>query len=207
MAFINYSRQYVFFAVARTGSTTCYSFLEELAKSYDDDYITFSTEEPELYHISPSTLLKELPSIKDFYKFAFVRNPKTRLISSWKEFRKEGHKDHFPEMQNLQNITQLCHLIQSGQFQKKIHFIPMSILLMDRNICCLDKILFFENLYHDLLATIKLFYPHHSAFPNLKHIRPTAPSRLTFNDNIAVDNCLRSVYINDLKFFYPNLKL
>ena len=81
--------KFVFLASTKTGSTTIHKTLLNYVK--DKNLIN----ESELFlgdkHLSCSDLIKQRPQYKNYFKFAFVRNPWDRVVS-WYFFSKRSKK-------------------------------------------------------------------------------------------------------------------
>lgn len=73
---IDDNKKFVFVAIAKTACTSIHRRF-----GIKKDPI------PSIYHMHLNDIIKENPSVKDYYKFAFVRNPYDRLVSAFYNFR------------------------------------------------------------------------------------------------------------------------
>ena len=80
---IDNNNKFVFVAIAKTACTSVHRRFD-----IHEDPI------PSIYHMHLRDILEENPDAKDYYKFAFVRNPYDRLLSAYYNFRfSPEHKD------------------------------------------------------------------------------------------------------------------
>ena len=89
--FICFDKKYIFVAIARTGSTSMYNRVEELGGNYISGRSFL--KQPEYFHRPLKYILKdyEEKGVANYFKFCFVRDPYTRFLSAWREFRREEH--------------------------------------------------------------------------------------------------------------------
>lgn len=125
--------KFVFIATEKTGSTSIHQTLLNCVK--DEDLVNNSTIALGDKHISCQQLLEQRPQCKNYFKFAFVRNPWDRVVS-WYNFsmkiknpnkgRNITGKDFLSfilefqniwgnEQQNQYNFTECCDFI--GRFE------------------------------------------------------------------------------------------
>ena len=144
MCFINHTHKICFIANARTSSTSCYLNLENNINK-NDDYISNINEPPNKYHMSVKNIFNKYPIIKNYYKFCFVRNPYTRFISSWLEFKNKGHS-WASELFEYNTFKDFCLNFSNTEISKDIHFLPLYKQITIDNIIYVDYIAKFENI-------------------------------------------------------------
>ena len=91
MPFINNTRKFVFIGNARCASTSMYEELENIFKDDDTVWEDGRDAKPYLYHMGIEDTIATYPFCKDYKKFCFVRNPWSRMLSSYIEF--SGRKE------------------------------------------------------------------------------------------------------------------
>ena len=112
--------KFVFIATPKTGSTSIHKTLLNCVK--DEDLMNNSTVALGDKHISCQQLLEQRPQCKNYFKFAFTRNPWDRAVS-WYFFSKKSRNTSFKEfIKTKSNVWR-----RRGQFQyeftKKCDFI------------------------------------------------------------------------------------
>lgn len=86
MPFINNTHKFVFIGNARCGSTTMYTKLSNIFANDDIVWEDGRDAKPWLYHMGIKDTIERYPFTKDYKKFCFVRNPWSRMLSSYNEF-------------------------------------------------------------------------------------------------------------------------
>jgi hypothetical protein len=100
--------RYIFFHVPKAGGTSIHSRLKERYGWTDDP-------PPVLHHMMVRDYLRFFPKKKDYFKFAIVRNPFDRLLSTWSDFTQNRLKGRiqnnyrmFLQNEGLWNDNILC---------------------------------------------------------------------------------------------------
>jgi hypothetical protein len=261
--FINFDKKFLFIAIARTGSTTCYKTLEEdlmykliddlnmkknldilIKKKFKKDILNLKNEIiyrikkipqnilnqiginifendtiifneikiisgfnllPNKYHKPIKEVIQENPGVENFFKFCFVRNPYTRFLSSWKEFKKKDHSRWASEINNYKNFEDFCLNYKNTQFYKnnEIHFRTQTSLISKDDCICMDKIYKFEN-FEEEINSLKVTLDLKSE--NNYHERNTgSESFIKFYNNEMLD-IVYEVYKDDfINFGYKKI--
>lgn len=135
---INNDKKYVFICVAKTGSTSMRRMLG-----------SFVDPPPEIYHMFLSEVLNKHPETKDYFKFAFVRDPYTRLHSAWSNFKHDEGHPWDKEIKRIENFENFILNLENSEYFKYVHLRPqVEYLKVDNNIK-LDFIGRFENYEED----------------------------------------------------------
>ena len=200
MAFINLTRKYVFLATARCASTSCYEDLKNISIKNNENFITHANEMPDLYHMGLSEFLENYPQFKNYYIFATVRNPTSRFISSWKEFRKGGHIKWSYDMTDFNNIDEFIDNFENTDCKFSIHFTPQYFQLCSFGNRFVDKILYFESLSDDFANLTKFLYGKYYYLSSL--IRSTSKQILSRKTNKKLQVFVKNYYRIDIKSFY-----
>jgi hypothetical protein len=81
MIYINHDKKYIFIRTAKTASTSILAYLSTF-----NDYSPFEVKYPYDQKHIPSIFIKNnFPDyFNNYYKFAFIRNPWSRMVSTWK---------------------------------------------------------------------------------------------------------------------------
>ena len=135
--------KFVFIANSKTGSTTIHKTLLNCVK--DEDLINNSTIALGDKHISCTDLIEQRPQYKDYFKFAFVRNPWDRVVS-WYFFVKNNTDSRSTKNISFKEIIKTKSKVWTGpkqfqyEFTKKSDFIGKTENIQeDFDIIC-DKI-------------------------------------------------------------------
>ena len=200
MSFINLSKKYVFLATARCGSTSCYEELENISKSLNEEYISHNTELPDLYHMGLEDFLENFPEFSDFYFFSTIRNPKTRFISSWREFGKKGHQSWAYEIQRYKSIEDFVDNFNSTKVRYSIHFRPQFYQLNTTKKRTVDKLMRFENLGTDFSEITNLIYGQNYYLKEF--FRPTSKSYISNKVSKKLDFFIKKNYNVDLENYF-----
>lgn len=159
MAFINISRKYVFLATARTASTSCYLELENISKINKEKYITHIKEQPDLYHIGLKEFVNNYPQFENFFIFSTVRDPYTRLISSWNEFKKiDKHFGWADGIKMCKDLSFFLETFDQNISRFSIHFRPQYLQLNYPKRRSVDELMYFEKLEKDFSNITEKLY-------------------------------------------------
>ena len=103
---IDSKRSFIFVAIAKTGCT-----------SIQRRFGLHNDPKPDIYHMHLSEILKQNPETKDYFKFAFVRNPYDRLISAYFDFKNNPqHKDWASPIYKYKSFGQFVKDIYNKKF-------------------------------------------------------------------------------------------
>lgn len=152
-------KKFVWFRVAKVGTRSIYTILKEQEFRLDADHTYNKHYIPHVY--------------RDYYKFAFVRNPYDRLVSTWKDkvlyvnyfqFNEEEHV----KMKQFKNFVSYLSLIDSDS---DIHLKPQNKLIDINNIDFIGRFERFEQDLSTVLNKLEIYgtIPMENAAPNKQH--------------------------------------
>lgn len=203
MAFINLSRRYVFLATARTASTSCYNELENISKINNEKFISHKSETPDLYHIGLKEFICNYPQFRDFFIFSTVRDPYTRLISSWNEFRRIDK--HFGWADGIKKCSDLLVFLETfhkNESRLSVHFYPQYLQLNYLNNRSVDKIMYYEKLDDDFSKITETLYGKRYYLKNMNRLTPKVYYSKIIRKKLK--ECVLKNYILDIKNYYKN---
>ncbi len=137
---IDNEKKFIFICVAKTGST---SIRRMLGFPGDKDPL------PHIYHMSYKDVLKDNPQVKDYFKFAFVRNPYTRLYSAYCNFKYDGGHDWATLIKQRLSFEDFILNLKESGFGNYIHLKLQSEYLINDKEINFDFIGRFENFKTD----------------------------------------------------------
>ena len=165
------------------------------------DFIRVKHNLRDLNYLHPSLICK-----KDDYVFTFVRNPYTRLLSSFHYLQHGGNRPEDEDDANALGLKDMKldefvihHLAEAAQWQ--IHFLPQSFFLEN-----VDKpdIYYFEQLPKSFSRLLKRFDLPERRLPHLNALDYDRDIFKRFAPEATA--VIRKVYHQDFKSFaYPEL--
>jgi chondroitin 4-sulfotransferase 11 len=144
---VDHEYRYLYIAVPKTGSI---SVQFSLGHGHD-------IPEPDLYHQDIHTALNSHPEAENYYKFGFVRNPWSRLLSLYQDFTKKRVyqysalvRHETPLFSEFANFEDFCVRFSDTSWKDNIFLRSQAKLLgvhTDRSL--MDYVGRFENLERD----------------------------------------------------------
>jgi len=136
---IDNNKKFVFVAIAKTACTSIHRRFD-----IHQDPI------PNIYHMHLRNILKENPMTKDYFKFAFVRNPYDRLLSAFYNFRfSPEHKDWAYPIYKYDTFRDFVLDIKNSGCLDFIHLATQFDFLRDGDDIGVDFVGKYENLNED----------------------------------------------------------
>jgi len=191
---INDQYEFIFVAIARTGSTSIKSALQhpdELKKL------------PPIYHASIHTILENNPHKKNYFKWAFVRNPWDRMVSAYHEFRNISAHGEWAEDLSLflsaPTFEQFVLNFKGTEVSKDIHFIPQFDCISIDGKIAVDFVGRYENYQKD--------FDHFCSSVNMPSFTLPRSRRTSRGDyrgyyqNTECIDVVRDFYHKDIEFF------
>jgi hypothetical protein len=199
MPFINHSKSFIFIANARCGSTSMYSYLKDASLGESYLWPEGISAKPDMYHMGIEKTLDTYPECKHYYKFAFVRNPWSRMLSSWKEFRNNGHSEWNCDISSYKDFNDFCANFHKSQLANDIHFIPVLDQLCIDGKISVDYVGKFENIEKDFNKVVSKFYsPKEHRLKILRQTLETSYREVYTKQSIDV---VHEYYKKDIDFF------
>ena len=144
--FINHDKKFVYLAISKTGTYSVHNFF-----GYNSGHPV-----PAEHHMGVRTLLEKYPVSKDYFKFAFVRNPWSKLVSTYMDFtlRRKNQYSEFvihdkPLLSEFENFEDFCLRLKDSVWIKDIFFIPQIDLVTTEEGIPINFIGKFENMNND----------------------------------------------------------
>lgn len=133
---ISKMRRFVWFRVAKVGTRTIYNHLKESKLTLDVDHPYNVSYIPRLY--------------KKYFKFAFVRNPWDRIVSSWHNKVLKGNHFKFDdtELKRMSQFENFIDYVSGLDIENCNNHLRSQCALIDLNE--IDFLGRFENFEHDL---------------------------------------------------------
>ena len=125
--FVSLKDKLVFIHVPKTGGTSIHISLKDL---YGLEGEERHDPLPPVHHMSISEFLLGNPGHADFFKFAFVRNPFSRILSGYSEFtQRPDRRGYHMDIKLYYSFEEFCLDFQYSEWNKDPHFRPQNELL------------------------------------------------------------------------------
>lgn len=142
---ISHEYKFIFLAVPKTGSSTMNVAFNHLKHP-----------EPDEHHMGISDVLKKFPECKEYFKFAFIRNPWDRLVSGYCDFIQHRKKQwsekvryEKPLLSEYKDFTEFCIDFPNSKWANDVHLRPQHLFLEVDGKMEMDFVGRFENLKMD----------------------------------------------------------
>jgi len=122
--YIDFNRKFVFIAVPKTASRSMHDYF---FKNIVDKGTVERIWTKEKYHYPLSKIMEEYPQIKSYYKFAFVRNPFDRMVSTFLDFtlNKSTHREFADKFDSMfSNFSEFVLNFKDTEWSEEIHMMP-----------------------------------------------------------------------------------
>lgn len=147
-------------------------------------------------------------NIDDYFKFAFVRNPWDRLVSSYYEFRSKYHSTWNQEMRLMLSFKKFVRALPDMKIKSDIHFIPQFDCLSINGELKMDYVGRYENYIEDfktVCKSINVKYLPSSSIGGLPHKRKTSDRRnhykFYYEKNPELIDIVAEIYKKDIEAF------
>lgn len=142
---VDYEKELIALAIPKTGSISLHFSLGFTV-----------IPEPDEYHASLKTIIKQHPETENYYKFAFVRNPWDRFHSLYKDFtlkriyQYSGKIRHNkPLFSEFKNFNDFCINIKESEWMNNVFLQSQTEITEYKGQQGCDFIGRFENLHND----------------------------------------------------------
>jgi len=146
--YINHDKEFIFVHVPKTAGTSIHICFKDMFGVADR-----TDPLPDLHHQSITSILRQQPACKDYFKFAVTRNPYDRFLSGWRDFyqnKKSSRSSHPYHIDDGCSFEHFCLNFPNSVWSEDIHFRPQYELLTENEKIKVDKIVKFESLKDDL---------------------------------------------------------
>jgi len=138
--FVSDKDKFIFFHTPKVAGSSIHIFFKD---HYGLTGVDRADPPPLIHHMSAKKFLDNNPNKKDYFKFAFVRNPFDRFVSAYSDFTQIRNL-------NLTSFKDFCKSFPNSEFSGDIHWIPQHKLLCDDETIVPDFIGRYENISDDL---------------------------------------------------------
>lgn len=140
---INHERKFVFVCVPKTGSTTLSKYFKRTGQFDKPKNHPWLTEK---YHY-PISKIQQEEDVKNYYKFAFHRNPFDRLVSSWIDFTQaKGHQLWSEKLtKQFKSWEDFAKNFVDTDWANEIHFQPTTYYTHVNGVQAVDHVARYEN--------------------------------------------------------------
>ena len=152
---------------------------------------------PNEYHMSLLDVLTKYPEYNNYFKFGFVRNPWSRFVSAYHDFRKPTHC-LCNQVSKYDSFENFCLNFTNDEVSKDIHYLPLYNQITIDGKIKLDFVGKFENILNDFEQATNMF--------NCKsqlnvHVRNTNISSYRDYYNDETKNIVAEFYKKDINLF------
>jgi len=188
-----HEKKFIWFRVAKVGTRTIYDVLKN-----SDIYL--DAEHPfNCYY--PKSLYK------DYFKFAFIRNPYDRLVSCWKNKVLKNNYFGFSDkiLMEMQNFAQFVDFVANQDIEKCDPHIRLQSKLIDLNE--IDYLGKFENFEIDLSHIIKVLKINNQSINRMNSTKNRKHYSEYYNEKLRMK--VGNIYEKDLIIFsydFENIK-
>jgi len=146
---IDHNLRYVYTANPKTGTSSVHDAIARLPRGQHHP-------EPEIHHRTMTELLRDHPEIADYFKFGFVRNPWSKMVSIYHDFtlRRKNQYSRLkqfdrPLLSEFSDFHDFCIRLRETPWTKNVFFRPqLDFVTVDGKL--IDFVGRFENLTADL---------------------------------------------------------
>ena len=120
--FISQSHNFVFIHVPKTAGSTIHVHFKDY---YGLVGVQRADPAPNAHHMTAKEMISKHPECKEYFKFAFVRNPYDRLLSAYSEFTQMEHRRGYPlDIFKYKDFSHFCIELHSSEWIRDVHFRP-----------------------------------------------------------------------------------
>lgn len=198
---INHKRKFVFVCVPKTGSTTLSKYFKrtgEFDKPKDHAWLT------EKYHY-PISKIQQEENVKDYYKFAYHRNPFDRLVSSWIDFTQaKGHQSWSDKLtKQFKSWEDFAKNFVDTEWANEIHFQPTTYYTHVEGVQVVDHVARYEDFDSEtkhILTNVGIKYRNEDFGHRFRQTSREKDYRKYYKDDATIENVSRH-FMTDLETF------
>jgi chondroitin 4-sulfotransferase 11 len=184
---VDRKREFMFVCVAKTAST-----------SIRRRFGYFQDPPPEEYHMFLEEGLKQHSYAKDYFKFAFVRNPYVRIFSIYKNFKQPNNHPWDTEIKKMDTFESFILDLEIRCYKNYIHLQPQFHYVKLGSEVGVDFLGRYENLNEDF-NKVETFLG--LPFKELQKIRVSEDPYLEPNYTDEMKEVVQRVYAEDFERF------
>ena len=198
---INHKRKFVFVCVPKTGSTTLSKYFKrtgEFDEPKDHPWLT------EKYHY-PISKIQQEEDVKDYYKFAYHRNPFDRLVSSWIDFTQaKGHQSWSDKLtKQFKSWEDFAKNFVDTEWANEIHFQPTTYYTHVDGVQAVDHIARYEDFNSEtkhILTSVGIKYHQGDFGHRFRQTSRERDYRKYYKDDATIENVSKH-FMTDLETF------
>lgn len=193
--YLDYTRKLAYLALPKTGSYSIHEYFHAL----------HGHPEPILHHMSAELMVALHPETKDYFKFAFVRNPWDKFVSVYHDFVNRRKTEYSgllststPLLSEFKDFEDCCRNIRSSPWFHNVFFKPQ-LSFMSFAIGEVDFVGKFETLQQDFDSVCRM---HGLPTKPLRHLNSGSYNhgyRKYYTEETA--DIIRDLYREDIKAF------
>jgi hypothetical protein len=145
--FISDEKKFVYFAIPKTGSYSIHNFF-----GYRTGHPL-----PDEHHMGVRRFVKDYSDKQDYFKFAFTRNPWSKIVATYFDFTLRRGKEYAqgivydqPLLSEFKDFNDFCIRLKDSEWRHDIFFVPQIELVTLENDLPISFIGKFENLNEDM---------------------------------------------------------
>ena len=201
----NNKPQFIFVAVPKTGTTTIQNFMRD-----NHVFPELATKKCKWligdYHCSIEEIYKKykINDTKNYFKFAFHRNPWDRMVSFWHDYTTDRlHLTWSKDLLDYKNFQTFVLEFQNSKWRYHKNFKPTVEYTHINGKQEVDKIGIYENFIDDIkycFAKINLPYDKFSHTKKLRRA-PREKNYKTYYNNEKIIQAVADAFADDIKLF------
>lgn len=185
---IDDEKRFVFICVAKTGSTSIRRRLNSLPPD----------PPPEIYHMSIRNALAKYPRAKDYFKFAFVRNPYDRIFSAYINLKYDDGHYWAVDLKKKRTFREFVLDFKNSEYSNYIHLQTQASYVKINNELAVDFVGKFENLQEDFKKVENVLNFEHKELPKVRQSKKNIEPKI-FDQEMKDIIC--DIYSEDFESF------
>jgi len=197
---ISHHRKFIFLHISKCGGTSIESVFNVWVNSYSKNYFYVGEN---YQHSFLNQILDKYPSCSNYFKFAFIRNPFSRILSEYKYAKKESNDTNNTKSKMPLNLSfkEFCNNLGNNLDQYCYKFHDKSLcdyLLNEQGELTVDFVGRLENFQKDFdIVCDKIGIPHQQ----LPHTNPTKHKHYTEYYDDETQAIVAEKYAKDIEYF------
>ena len=200
--FISDKDRFVFVHIPKTAGSAMHVYFKDYYNLTGNDRLD---PEPKVHHQTYSEVIKGDDKLREYFSFAFVRNPWERLLSGFMDFKFKREKNYSgkitydkPMIADETTFSQFVEELESSWFYTDVHFKKQVLFLESESGKRIDFIGKYENLKQDFQKVCNLVGVQNLG---LGHHRGTSHDHYTRYYNSRTKNIVGDLFSEDIREF------